>query len=258
MTNPNSNAGERPDISVYWVPGCSSCLRAKEFVENLGMPFESKNVAEDSEAMDEIVAAGLQGIPVVRKGNRFVYAQYIDSVVQLFGLPATRARLSKEQLLERWENVLQKARQIIANFSEATLDRSVIEGRDRSVKVLSSHVFQINEAFQKMIDEGLTDTRDISDIPRADIMSRSNLLDYIDGVLADFQTWRRSGRADHIPDRLNTFYGEHPSLPVLERFVWHSAQHARQLDHVAAGLGAELSIPPELYSDLPLPKRIWM
>ena len=26
------------DIEVYWIPGCSSCLRMKEFLETTGLP----------------------------------------------------------------------------------------------------------------------------------------------------------------------------------------------------------------------------
>ena len=33
-------------IEVYWVPGCSSCLRMKEFIERTGFEFESVNLAD--------------------------------------------------------------------------------------------------------------------------------------------------------------------------------------------------------------------
>jgi glutaredoxin len=248
---------ERPAISVFWIPGCSSCLKTKEFVEEQGVPFESVNVSENQEAMDELAAAGLRGLPVVRRGDKYVYAQFIDNVAELLEVSRNRRRLSKDELLERWEKVLERGRDIIAGFDEQILERRAMADRDRSIKVLSSHVFQINEAFRKMIDEGMVDTRTIGDDPRADIVTRNDLLSYIDKMLEQYRAWRAAGRSNLIPERVRTFYGEHPSQPVLERYVWHSAQHTRQLDHVAAGLGAELRMPPELYSDLPLPKRLW-
>jgi arsenate reductase-like glutaredoxin family protein len=34
-------AGE-PEVRVYWQPGCSSCLKTKEFLLDHGVPFVSK------------------------------------------------------------------------------------------------------------------------------------------------------------------------------------------------------------------------
>jgi hypothetical protein len=55
------SSGTRPEISVFWSPGCSSCLKLKEFVEDQGLPFESVNLLETPDAMDEVRAAGLRG-----------------------------------------------------------------------------------------------------------------------------------------------------------------------------------------------------
>jgi hypothetical protein len=34
-------------LKVYWQPGCSSCLRAKAFLAEHGIPFVSMNVLAD-------------------------------------------------------------------------------------------------------------------------------------------------------------------------------------------------------------------
>ena len=34
-------------IKAYWQPGCTSCLRMKEFLARHGVPFVSINVLED-------------------------------------------------------------------------------------------------------------------------------------------------------------------------------------------------------------------
>jgi arsenate reductase-like glutaredoxin family protein len=34
-------------ITVYWQPGCTSCLKTKEFLRSHGVVFESVNVRED-------------------------------------------------------------------------------------------------------------------------------------------------------------------------------------------------------------------
>ena len=42
------------DFKVYWQPGCSSCLRAKEFLATRGIAYESINVRARPEAMEEL------------------------------------------------------------------------------------------------------------------------------------------------------------------------------------------------------------
>jgi hypothetical protein len=42
-------AAETP-IKAYWQPGCTSCLRMKEFLAKHGVPFISVNVLEDKGA----------------------------------------------------------------------------------------------------------------------------------------------------------------------------------------------------------------
>ena len=41
-------------LKLYWQPGCSSCLKMKEFVLEHGVPFESVNVLEDDSGFAEL------------------------------------------------------------------------------------------------------------------------------------------------------------------------------------------------------------
>jgi glutaredoxin len=252
--------GERPDVAVYWRPGCSMCLKAKEFIEEAGIEFESLNVFAREDAQRELVSAGLRGLPVVRKGDRLMYAQSLADISEFLELDTdarNRARLSQGELLDRWDQVLDRARIIIAGFTDEQLRRAAIIGRDRTVGQLSSHVFQIPEAFLTSMDDRDADTREIMRSTRTNVVSHEGLDAYVDKTLAQYRDWRNRGGASKIPDVIETFYGRQPSGQVLERYVWHSTQHARQLDVIAAGMGAEYQIPPELYVGLPLPKRLW-
>ena len=38
-------------LKVYWQPGCSSCLKTKEFLIENGIEFQSVNVLEDQTAL---------------------------------------------------------------------------------------------------------------------------------------------------------------------------------------------------------------
>ncbi|MBM3513275.1 MAG: glutaredoxin, partial [Alphaproteobacteria bacterium] len=37
-------------IAVYWQPGCTSCLRVRQFLNDHGVAFDSFNVLADPEA----------------------------------------------------------------------------------------------------------------------------------------------------------------------------------------------------------------
>lgn len=248
----------RPEISVYWVPGCSMCLNTKEFLEAQGIAFESINCLDRDDAMEELATAGLRGLPVVRKGERFSYVQSLDAVAEFLEISrGGRRRLTQDEFLDRWEQVLDHAQAIISGFSEELLNRPVTVTRPRLIKVLASHVFQIPEVFVRIIEEGLVETEDLQNEARPEIVTRDDLLSYIEATMATFRDWRKRGGAAAIPEQILTYYGRHPSYQVLERAVWHSTQHARQLDAVAAGVGWEPRIPPEMYLDLPMPKRLW-
>ena len=56
-------------LKVYWQPGCSSCLKTKEFLLDHGIPFESVNVLEDDEAFTELQALGVRMVPIAARGT---------------------------------------------------------------------------------------------------------------------------------------------------------------------------------------------
>ena len=47
MNEPNVQGHTEIPLKVYWQPGCSSCLKTKEFLIANGMEFDSINVLED-------------------------------------------------------------------------------------------------------------------------------------------------------------------------------------------------------------------
>ncbi len=119
----------RPEVSVYWRPGCSSCLKTKEFMEENGIDFESVNVEADPEAMKELMGAGLRSVPVVRRGQRYIYAQSMEDVAQLVEVTRAHERLPQDELLDRWEKILDHARRIVSGFDDELIARCAITGR---------------------------------------------------------------------------------------------------------------------------------
>jgi glutaredoxin len=256
------SAGEpeavRPEVSVYWSPGCSMCLRAKEFLEEQGIAFESINVLDRPDAIDELAANGIRGLPVVRRGQRFAYVQSVETIAKLLDVAPYRGpRLAEDQLLERWGRILEAALRVIANFDDATLARRATLSRERPVLHLASHVFQIAEAFLDTVETGVAATKAFQNGPRAGLLTGEDLRTYAGGVTTRFAAWVKTAGTGSIPARLPTYYGEQEAYAVLERGTWHSAQHARQIDAVGAGIGFEPQIPADLYVGLPMPRRLW-
>ena len=57
-------------IEVYWQPGCTSCLRSKEFLTKRGIAFNSRNVLVDAAAFGDLACRGLRQVPIVTRGDR--------------------------------------------------------------------------------------------------------------------------------------------------------------------------------------------
>ena len=58
------------EVTVYSTPGCKFCKKTKNFLDEEGIDYEEKNVAEDSEALKTMVkASGQKGVPVTVIGD---------------------------------------------------------------------------------------------------------------------------------------------------------------------------------------------
>ena len=75
-------------FKVYWQPGCSSCLRAKEFLAAHGVAYESIDVRARPDARDALARLGARSVPVVARGRRFVFAQDLDELARFVGVDA--------------------------------------------------------------------------------------------------------------------------------------------------------------------------
>ena len=95
------------DLRVYWRPGCSSCVKVKEFLTNLGVEFESVNVSARPEAMDELRELGVRTVPVVARGKEYVFAQELADVSRFIGRDVQFRRLPAAALMQKWLNVLE-------------------------------------------------------------------------------------------------------------------------------------------------------
>ncbi|HEY5678527.1 MAG TPA: glutaredoxin family protein, partial [Pseudomonadales bacterium] len=128
-------------INVYWQPGCSSCLKTKEFLLDHGVPFRSRNVLDDPEAFKELEALGVRLVPIVAKGKDWANGAVFRDVARVAGFDyRAHKMLAPAQMVDRVLTILDAAHRYLAQIPEEKLD-IVLPGRPRSYRQLCYHVF---------------------------------------------------------------------------------------------------------------------
>jgi glutaredoxin len=158
------NVAER--VKVFWQPGCTSCLRTKEFLTRQGVDYESINVHGNSAAMEELRKLGARSVPIISRGEHFVYAQTLTDVVKFLDLQIKlREPLSPGELLQKLDLVLTAAARYVRQIPD---DRLALpfRNRNRPIRVLGCHVFRIPEAFLEVVPTGPLSYERIEDCRR--------------------------------------------------------------------------------------------
>jgi glutaredoxin len=247
-------------VRVFWQPGCTSCLRTKEFLTRHGVDYESINVHGNEAALAELAKLGARSVPIVARGERFVFAQTLGDVIEFLGLKVKpQAPLAPEALMAKLELVLTAAARYVRQIPQAALDKP-FRNRNRPIRALAYHVFRIVEGFLESMDDG----RELSyeRIMLDTAPSRGTAEDiarYGEQVLARAKKWWTAHPDKSCARPMATYFGEHPVHVVLERTVWHPAQHTRQLMLVLESLGIAPQRPLGAadLAGLPLPEKAW-
>ena len=242
---------------VYWQPGCTSCLMAKEFLRENGIAFESINVREDTGAMDDLARLGVRSIPVITRGDEFAFAQEIRDLADFVGVKLTRRQLPHGELNTKIDLILAAAQRFVQQIPADRL-RVNLPGRDRNCLDLAYHIYVIPTAFLEAARGGTVTFEHFERLPPAEMDSVETVNAYGQSVRKDFAAWWAAGI---VPGTVNTYYGVQPSQGVMERTAWHAAQHCRQLMEVVAQSGLQpdgplgeaelggLPLPDEVYDD---------
>src|SRR5882724_4510073 len=153
------------ELRVYWRPGCSSCVKVKEFLTNLGVEFESINVSARPEAMDELRELGVRTVPVVARGKEYVFAQELADVSEFIGRKVEFRRLPALALMEKWLNVLEAAQRHVVQLPPGRLGERATPGRDRSIRDLAYHIYQVPDSFLQAVQDGVKDLTSVYNAP---------------------------------------------------------------------------------------------
>ena len=201
-------------------------------------------------------------MPVVARGEQFVFGQNLEDVAEFVGLQGTGHQpLPPEQLIGKWIDVLRTAQGLIRQLPDAALNERVVANRDRSIRLMCHHVFRVGEAFLESVVDGVEYAVQLANVPPAEgtFTTGDEIARYGESVIARLQQWWDKLDDKTCQQKVKTFFGMQPIYMLYERSTWHSAQHARQLTAVLEGRGIEpkARLKPETLAGLPLPERLW-
>jgi len=235
-----------PALRVYWQPGCTSCLRAREFLRAHGVPFESLNVRESAAARAELEALGVRTVPVIARGGDYVLAQDLDELARFVGVPLERRRLSPDELAARLQALLAASETYLALMPPERMHQRLPQ-RERSWLDLGFHVSMIVQALLSAGAGGKLAYEFYEMQAPATWSSADPAVEFCRATRAGLSYWWHGARSR--PDApLDTYWGQRPLADVLERTTWHVAQHCRQLEHLVRDLrpcGIQRSRPHE-------------
>jgi hypothetical protein len=204
----------------------------------------------------------VRNVPVVSRGENYVFGQNLEDVAEFVGLQGTgHTPLPPDQLIRKWVLVLRAVQRYLRQMPAERINERVIENRDRSIRLLGHHAFRIGEAFLESAINGVEYSIGHANQPPVDgtFTTGPEIAGYGDEVIQRLQKWW-----DGLPDKslswkTKTYYGMQPMSMVFERSTWHSAQHARQLIHVLERMGIKPDgkLTPQDLAGLPLPERLF-
>lgn len=252
-----------PDTSIkaYWQPGCTSCLRMKEFLTKHGVPFVSVNVLEDKDAFAELATLGIRSVPIIRRGQDWANGQVLRDVARIAGIQWGGAQVLPPPELAARLMVIQKAAHRL--FAQIPEDKTgiLLPHRPRSYSQLAYHIFNIADAFLEHEVQDLPLKEGVyGRIPPPEMDSKAKILAYGQDVRERFETWWTGpGQTAEFSRKAKLYYGDVTVHEFLERTTWHSGQHVRQLIMVLDMLGIDPDKPigKETFAGLPMPEKVW-
>ena len=242
------------------MPGCSSCVKVREFLKYLAVSYQSVNVLTDPKAESDLRNLGARSYPIVLLGRDFVCAQSLDDVAKFLGRDVTFERLSPAELMNRWFYFADIALELIDTIPQQHLQALPIPNRNRTVHGHSYHIFQVLEAFLQNAENGEEHFDKYFDAPPPqDVKTSADVRFYGELTTARLRHYWQTLADRSFSWTLKTFYGTQPSHHLLAHSVWHTAQHIRQLQVVLDSYNVTLNrrIDESKYEGLPMPTGVW-
>jgi len=204
----------------------------------------------------------VRNVPVVARGDQFVFGQNLEDVAEFVGLQGTgHTPLPSDQLMEKWINVLRAAQRLMRQMPDDQMNELVIANRERSIRLMGHHVFRIGEAYLETAVDGVEYATQLANVPPKEgtFTTGREIAAYGDTVIERIEKWWNGLADKSCQQKVKTFFGMQPLAMLFERSTWHSAQHTRQLAAVLERLNIKPDRPltAQDLAGLPLPERLW-
>jgi hypothetical protein len=222
-----------------------------------GVPFDSVDIEAEPTARAELRRLGVPAVPAVVAAAGVVHGWNPHALAELLGVRYEGAqRLSPTVLAERLDRVLGAASRLVATVEAEHLALQH-PGRDRSLHQLAYHLFRLSLAFRDAMIERRLPRAWNDEMAPAGLPDGPTLAGYGAAVRMALRGWfKTEGAAEGT---VETYYGPQSGHELLERTVWHAAQHLRQIHALLEDAGAPAMEPLDrsLLEGLPVPQSVW-
>jgi hypothetical protein len=217
--------------------------------------------AMSAEGAPRLAALKRAVLPVLARGSDSVVAVDLQKIAEFVGLKVEqRQLLPAATLVDKWLKVLRSARSSMSQVPLDGFDTPITPGNDRTIRIVGHHIFRIAESYVESAQDGTPATLEHSErkLPAGTFRTPREFVDYASQVMERLSGWWGGGGESQLSMKLDTYFGEQTLHEFLERSVWHSAQHVRQIEAVLGGLGATPAEPltDEVLAGLPIPKGL--
>ena len=215
------------------------------------------NVLEDPNGLAELQKLGVRTVPVLSRGDKYIFGQSTKQIVDFLGLnEKSGPELSTDELAQRVDKFMGAALELIPLMPADKLGTHV-PGRPRSYRTLAFHLFRVVDAFVGA-NEGTTLVQDMFREEPAPDADTATLVAWGEKVRQRFRDWWKKGDTASAKS-LPTYYGPQSLHELMERTTWHCGQHVRQYMMLLEKEGVRHHRPlgPPDFAKLPMPQNVW-
>ena len=139
-----------------------------------------------------MLSLGAQSVPVLSKDGQFIFCQNMEDVAEFVGLQGTgHSPLPPQALVDRWITVLRASQRYVRQIPDWRLAERPMENRDRSIRLLSHHIFRIGEAFLETALEDVEYRTNNANVPPPDgsCLTGVQVAAYGAGIIERLENW---------------------------------------------------------------------
>lgn len=209
------------------------------------------------EALRELERFGVCLVPAVIMGDRAFHGWNPKKLANFVGVQYVEPeRLSWAELTNRLDRILAAAQRAMRQVPDKHLGM-VSPDRNRTVRNIGYHVFRLSLAHRDAMEQSRFPEEWLLEEAPPNIVNGTQLAQYGQMVRDRLREWfSQPGARD---GGVKTYYGYQTAHELLERTVWHAAQHLRQLYVFLERMGERPVAPltDAEFRGLPLPKEVW-